>query len=102
LKIIRKDSVSVYYGVKVHAKRRPVDEIFYSERNSISNNDISQLTIKDPDGYSNNYADGIIFSGKKGKAKTTHIWLDEYTVKYNIKLKNGETLIDEGKNNSTV
>jgi hypothetical protein len=69
LKIIRKDSVSVYYGVKVHAKRRPVDEIFYSERNSISNNDISQLTIKDPDGYSNNYADGIIFSGKKGKAK---------------------------------
>ena len=63
---------------------------------------MSRLTIKDPDGYSNSYADGIVFHGTKGNAKTANIWLDEYTVKCDIKLRKDETLIDEGKNNSTV
>ena len=92
----------VYYGIKVQAKGRPTDEIFYSEKNSIKNNDMTRLTIKNPDGYSNDYADGIIFSGIKGKAKTAHIWLDEHTIKSDIKLRKDETLIDEGKNNSTA
>ena len=92
-------SGKVYYGIRVCAKGRPTDEIFYSEKNSVKNNDMSQLTIKDSDRYSNNYADGIVFHGTKGNAGTANIWLDDYTIECNIKLRTGETLIDDGKNN---
>jgi hypothetical protein len=108
IKIGRSDKIRVseniisgkaYYGIRVHAKGLTTDEMFYSDGNSILNNNMSGLSIKASDEYSNSHADGIIFSRKKANVKTANVWLDDYSRRCDVKLETGETLIDEGLNN---
>jgi hypothetical protein len=60
---------------------------------------MADLLIKAPDKYSDNHIDGRMFTGSEGKSTTGHVWLNEYSARNVVKIRAGETVIDEGKDN---
>lgn len=89
----------VYYGIKVHGKGQPDNEIIFSENNQLSGNILSNLTIKQSDDFSVARADGVLFTFIDGVVNTGHIWLDEWTKNNVIEIIDDEKVIDEGDNN---
>lgn len=59
------------------------------------------LTIKEPDEYSDSHS-GRAFAGSNGKSLTAHVWLNNRTMGNEIKVKTGETVIDEGEGNTII
>jgi len=92
-------SGQAYYGIRVSGRKQSGKLDLRALNNYVNDNDITELCIKDPDEYSNRYADGRRFAGSEGSSITAHVWLDKYTQNNVVKLKQGETLIDEGKSN---
>lgn len=95
-------SGSAYYGIKVHGKGWPNDEVIMAENNQILRNRFSNLTIKPPDDFSATRADGVLFSSNDGTVNTGHIWLDECTKGNLIEILGDEKIIDEGINNKVT
>jgi len=73
-----------------------------SNENLIENNDLSDLEIKAPDEYSDGNVNGRMFTGTEGKSKTAHVWLNKYSHKNKIQIKEDEVVIDEGKDNKVI
>lgn len=68
--------------------------------NNVEDNDMDSLAIKKSDKYSNNHADGRMFAYSSDGSATANLWFNLYTKYNSVKLKQGESIIDEGKNNS--
>jgi hypothetical protein len=70
--------------------------------NVVENNDMKGLKIKKPDEYSDNHADGRMFKSLEGKSTTAHVWVNAFSKNNVIKVRAGETVIDEGESNSII
>lgn len=94
-----KISGKAYYGIRLSG-RKMSSELNLSAMNSIEDNDMDNLEIKKPDKYSNNHTDGRIFTSFTDGPVTANLWLNSYTKYNSVKLKQSESIIDEGENNS--
>ncbi len=92
-------SGTAYYGVHLWGSDIRDGFDLSSSYNLVKDNDLSGLTIKSPDEYSNNHVDGRMFTGSEGKSKTAHFWLNKYTRNNVVKLQENENIIDEGDTN---
>jgi hypothetical protein len=92
-------SGEAYYGIKITGKNDSRKLDLRALSNMVEKNDMCNLQIRSSDSYSDNHIDGQMFAGSVGKAVTSHIWLNEYSSENIIKIKNDESVIDEGKNN---
>jgi hypothetical protein len=73
-----------------------------SNENVFGANNIEDLTIKEPDEYSNGHVDGRMFAGLSGKSVTAHVWLNTYSRGNVITVKIGETVVDDGEDNQVT
>jgi len=94
-----KISGSVYYGFHLWGSKDREGFDLGSNANLIEDNDLTELEIKVPDEYSDSHVDGRMFTGTEGKSSTSHVWLNKYSARNVIRLKAGETGIDEGVEN---
>ena len=92
-------SGDTYYGIRVSGRRRSGGVDLRAFNNIVEGNDMSGLRIRSPDEYSNNHADGRMFKGSGRSSATANVWLDQYSVSSLIRLRKGETVIDEGEDN---
>jgi len=92
-------SGEVYYGIRVSGRRRSRELDLRALNNHVEHNEMDELWIRDPDGYSDNNADGRMFSGSRERSNTAHIWLDKDTKNNVITIKVSETVVDEGEDN---
>jgi hypothetical protein len=88
-----------YYGIRVSGRRKSGEIDLRSLHNTIGGNDLRNLRIKENDGYSNNHANGRMFSVSPGSSPTAHVWLDKNSVNNVIILGRDESVIDEGADN---
>jgi hypothetical protein len=95
-------SGETYYGIRVSGRRRSGGVDLRAFNNIVESNDMSGLRIRSPDEYSNNHADGRMFKGSSGSSATANVWLDQHSVSSLIKLRKGETVIDEGEDNKKI
>ncbi len=111
IKIGRNDRIEVagnvitgkaYYGIRVHAHGDPQDFTIYSDGNTVQDNDMNMLTIKEPDDYSDGHVDGMIFTGLPGRSAMAHVWLDKYSRNSMARVKVSERVIDEGEDNTVI
>ena len=111
IKIGRNDSIEVagnvitgktYYGIRVHAQGDPRDATIYADGNTVKDNNMDGLMIKDPDDYSNGHVDGMIFTGSLGRSALAHVWLDRYSRNSTVRVKASERVIDEGEDNTVL
>ena len=89
-----------YYGFHLWGSEDRKGFDLGSNDNVIENNDFSDLRIKIPDEYSDSHVDGRMFTGTENKSKTAHVWLNKYSRSNVVKIKENESIIDEGENNT--
>ena len=95
-----KISGKAYYGFHLWGSEdREVFDLGSNE-NMIEDNDLSDLEIKTPDEYSDAHVDGRMFTGSPGQSATAHVWLNKFSARNTICVKNDETVIDEGTSNT--
>ena len=92
-------SGKAYYGIRASGRRKPGEPDLSALNNLVEDNVMSGLDVKGPDEYSDNHADGRMFAGSPGSSATSHIWLGSNTRESVVKLRKGETVIDEGEEN---
>jgi predicted transcriptional regulator len=91
-------SGEAYYGVRLSGRRKLDDQDFRAKENIVEDNDMDELTIKEPDTYVFNHSDGKMFT--EHVLRTAHFWLDQYTERNEVTLSETYNIIDEGENNS--
>ena len=91
-------SGEAYYGIQVSGNKARDDFDLSANHNTIDDN-IFNLTLKEPDTYSNDHVNRRLFYGKAGVAETAHVWLNEYTRENKVKVYEDETVVDEGEKN---
>ncbi len=92
-------SGKAYYGIRVSGRRKPGEFDLRALNNLVEDNDMRSLEIKGSDEYSDNHADGRMFPSSPRGSATANIWLDLNSRENVVKLKKGETVIDEGEEN---
>jgi hypothetical protein len=92
-------SGKAYYGIRTSGRRKPGEPDLSALNNLVEDNVMSGLDVKGPDEYSDNHADGRMFAGSPGRSATSHVWLGSNTRESVVKLRKGETVIDEGEEN---
>jgi len=60
------------------------------------------LELKDPDEYSKGLFDEKVYAGSKAGSTTSYIWLNTNTKGNVVKVSSGETVVDEGKDNTIM
>jgi predicted transcriptional regulator len=93
-----KISGRTYYGLQVNGSRPRENIELGSNSNHFSDNNMTELEIKPPDEYSDKLGN-YVFNGADEKTMTAHVWLNKYSSNNLIKLKPGETSIDESAEN---
>jgi len=93
-------SGKAYYGIRVSGRRKPGEPDLSALHNLVEDNDMRGLDVKGPDEYSDNHADGRMFAGSSRDSATAYVWLDSDSRRNVVKLRKGETVIDEGEENS--
>ena len=73
-----------------------------AQGNTFESNDLEGLEIKEPDGYSDAHVDERMFTGTDDKSTTAYVWLNKHSKDNVIKVKAGETVIDEGEDNKVI
>ena len=68
----------------------------------VEGNDMDELRIREPDEYSDNHADGRRFAGSPRGSATAHVWLGKFSKNNTVKVRTGETVIDEGEENTII
>lgn len=98
---VRENTISgkAYYGIRISGRKKPGDLDLSAINNLVEYNDMNNLEIKEPDGYSDNHADGRMFFKLEDGSKTAKIWLDRNTKSTILKIRENETIIDEGEEN---
>ena len=97
-----KISGRVYYGIHLWGSKDREGFDLGSNGNLIGDNDFSDLEIKTPDEYSDSHIDGRMFTGSEGKSKTAHFWLNKYSNRNKIQIRENEVVIDEGTENEVI
>ena len=95
-------SGTAYYGIRVSGRRKPGEIDLSAINNLVEDNDMSGLEIKGPDEYSDNHADGRMFAGSPGESVTAHVWMSKFSKNNTVKVKNSNTVIDEGEENTII
>jgi len=97
-----KISGEAYYGIRISGRRKSGELDLRSLNNMVEGNDMGELRIRDPDEYSNAHADGRRFAGSPEGSATVHVWLGKFSKNNIVKVKTGETVINEGDDNTTI
>ena len=97
-----KISGEAYYGIRISGRRKSGELDLRSLSNMVEGNDMGELRIRDPDEYSNAHADGRRFAGTPEGSATAHVWLGKFSKNNTVKVKTGETVINEGDDNTTI
>jgi len=92
-------SGDAYYGIRISGREGSEKVDMISCRNLVENNKMDELRIREPDHYSKNNADGIMFPKSTGDNVKPHIWLGTFTRKNVIKVRKNEKILDEGEDN---
>lgn len=92
-------SGEAYYGIRVSGRRKSGEQDLSSLNNLVEDNDMGGLRVKEPDDYSDSHAAGRMFAGTPGASATAHVWLDLNSMKNEVRLREGETVINENKEN---
>ena len=93
---------NVYYGVHLWGSRDREGFDLSSSNNVVRDNDLSGLSIKKPDYYSDDNADDRLFAGANGKSETAFVWLNKYSIRNEIHLNENESYIDGGRENEVI
>ena len=91
-----------YYGLQISGRDRRGGIELGANENTFEDNDMGDLVIKEPDGYSESHVDGRMFAGEDGRSATAHVWLERRSRANVIEVKPGETVIDEGVDNKVT
>jgi predicted transcriptional regulator len=97
-----KVSGRAYYGLQVSGSESRGGIELGANENIFEDNDLESLVIKEPDEYSDNHIDRRMFMGSDGKSATANVWLNNRTGRNVIRVKAGETVIDEGEGNKII
>ena len=89
----------VYYGLQINGTKNREGIDLASHENIFKDNDMSSLSIKPADDYSNTRVDGYTFTGSNQESITADVWLDKNSINNLIQVESGSIVIDEGKNN---
>ena len=92
----------VYYALQINGAKTREGIDLASHENVFKDNDMSCLSIKPADDYSNAKVDGYTFTGSNQKSITADVWLDKYTTNNLIQVESGSKVVDEGKNNNII
>ena len=95
-------SGKAYYGIRLSGRKASGRLDLCAVNNNVEDNDMGGLAIKGPDKYSNNHADGRMFAHSLDVSATANLWFNLYTKCNSVSLKRGESVIDEGENNSIM
>jgi len=95
-------SGKAYYGIGVFPEIDIQRSNLGANENVINNNYMRDLKIKDPDEYSKGLFDEKMYAGSKGGCTTANIWLNNNTKGNMVKVSSGETVIDEGEDNTII
>ena len=96
--INNKISGNVYYGLQINGSKNKHGIDLSSSNNIFADNDMEDLKIKPPDEYSESHIDGYTFAGTKNKSITSNIWINKHSNNNTMKIKKGQTIVDEGEN----
>lgn len=101
---VAENSISgeAYYGIRISGRRRSGELDLSALNNLVEGNDMGKLRVRDADKYSDNHADGRMFSGSAGGSNTAHVWLDKFSKNNTVNVKIDETVIDEGEENIII
>jgi len=99
--LVSRNSISgnAYYGVRVSGWTGPGGLDLRALGNVIEDNDMKALEIREPDAYSDNWADGRMFAVGPEGSRTANCWLGPSTQGNKVRLPADETVIDEGGGN---
>jgi predicted transcriptional regulator len=97
-----KISGDAYYGIRISGRSMSTGLNLMALSNRIEGNDMGELRIREPDKYSDGHAGGRMFKGLAGGSVTAHFWMDEYSKNNSVKIKTGETVLDDGENNTII
>jgi len=89
-----------YYGIRISGRKSSGGQDLRSLNNMVLDNDMRNLEVREPDGYSDNQVDGRMFADSSEGSYTAHVWLDRFSENNSIKIRKNEKLIDEGKENT--
>lgn len=92
-------SGEAYYGIRISGRRKSGKLDLKALNNTVEGNDMVDLRIREPDEYSDSHVDGRMFTGSEGKSTTAHVWLNAFSKDNVIKVRDDETVIDEGEDN---
>ena len=95
-------SGEAYYGIRISGRRRSGELELTALDNLVEGNDMVKLRVRDADEYSDNHADGRMFSGSTRGSNTAHVWLGKFSKNNTVKVKKTETVIDEGEENTII
>ena len=70
--------------------------------NTLRDDDLSEIDVKETDDYINTNADRRRYAGKEEKAVTGHIWLGKFSAENKIQIMENISYIDEGKDNEVI
>ena len=91
-----------YYGIGIFPVSDPQRIEIGAHENIIEDNDMRVFEIKDPDEYSKSVFDERTYAGSKAGSATAHVWLNVNTKRNVVKVSSGETVIDEGEDNTII
>jgi len=89
-----------YYGVGIFPVIDPQRTELGAHGNILEDNDMRGLELKDPDEYSKGLFDEKTYAGSKAGSVTAHIWFNNNTRDNMVKFISGETVVDEGEDNT--
>jgi hypothetical protein len=75
---------------------------FLELMNTITDNDMREIKIKDPDKYILALFDNKKYLGSKSGSATAYIWLNTNTKDNTVIVSSNETVLDEGINNMII
>jgi predicted transcriptional regulator len=91
-----------YYGVGVFPRTISSMPDLGASGNNLVGNDLAGVEIMEPDEYSGNLFGERTYAGTRGGSETSHLFLNVNTKENNAIVAPGETVIDEGKDNTVT
>jgi predicted transcriptional regulator len=91
---------NAYYGIQVSG-RESRDNDLHAIGNILSDNDFTELKIKEPDKYCKDNMDGRLIAVKDNLPWTGNFWFNKYTKKNQIIMHDLSTIYDQGTHNIT-
>jgi len=91
-----------YYGIGILPETELEQTKLGAYENIIEDNDMRGFEIKAPDEYSKGLWDEKMYTGSIGGFTTANIWLNNNTKRNMINVRSGETVINEGEDNTII